>query len=109
MWDLTVAGDHDFYIQVGDDTTVLVHNCPPSEEEAGRAKADDTSALRNLAKIAKSKGGVSREDGDTLNSWREELDEPGHGIEEHTGGRGNLFGDGVPHIKIWQIHLRILE
>lgn len=32
MWDLTVAGDHDFYVQV-DSNAVLAHNCPigPSE------------------------------------------------------------------------------
>ena len=28
MWDLTVAGDHDFYIQASNEVTVLVHNCP---------------------------------------------------------------------------------
>src|SRR5215467_824426 len=27
MWDLTVPGSHDFYVQ-GADTAVLVHNCP---------------------------------------------------------------------------------
>jgi hypothetical protein len=108
MWDLTITSDHDFYIHPVDATTVLVHNCPPSDAElAGRAKSSDTSALRDLAKIARSKGGVSEEDGNTLNSWREELGEPGHGIEEHTGGRGGTLGNGVPHIKIWQIHLRI--
>ena len=36
MWDLTVATDHDFYVQTAT-TTVLVHNCTPGQAESGPA------------------------------------------------------------------------
>jgi hypothetical protein len=43
MWDLTVPGDHDFYIQIAA-AAVLVHNCdindPPSFEGASRTQAE---------------------------------------------------------------------
>jgi hypothetical protein len=32
MWDLTVPGNHDFYIQAAT-TAVLVHNCSPTVGE----------------------------------------------------------------------------
>jgi hypothetical protein len=34
MWDLTVTGDHDFYIDVAA-TGVLVHNCPAPRKGGG--------------------------------------------------------------------------
>jgi hypothetical protein len=46
MWDLTVTGDHDFYIQAAT-TAVLVHNCPAtggSKAAQGEAGVDQTVA-----------------------------------------------------------------
>jgi hypothetical protein len=42
MWDLTVTGDHDFYVDV-DTTAVLAHNCP-APEDAGAV--NDPAASR---------------------------------------------------------------
>jgi hypothetical protein len=34
MWDLTIPGDHDFYIQATTDTAILVHNCSAAQSSA---------------------------------------------------------------------------
>ena len=39
MWDLTIAHDHDFYINVAATTAVLVHNCPMMKGESRIARA----------------------------------------------------------------------
>jgi hypothetical protein len=44
MWDLTIAGDHDFYIHTVDATTVLVHNCPPTFDGMPEGMDDDEVA-----------------------------------------------------------------
>jgi RHS repeat-associated protein len=45
MWDLTVPGPHDFYLQAGA-VAVLVHNCPAGPAPAGSGL---TSVLKNFA------------------------------------------------------------
>jgi len=42
MWDLTVPGDHDFYVMAGD-TPVLVHNCTTEEAAPTPAKGSRAS------------------------------------------------------------------
>ena len=37
MWDLSVPGDHDFFVTAGD-SAVLVHNCPTEEGSQGSAE-----------------------------------------------------------------------
>ena len=45
MWDLTVTGDHDFYIQAAT-TAILVHNCNTAAEDAGSGAGTDPAAHR---------------------------------------------------------------
>jgi hypothetical protein len=64
MWDLTVQGDHDFYVTsaslgtaVGDGATsaspgpdaVLVHNCPSGADEGATAGGQDSGKLSDIA------------------------------------------------------------
>jgi hypothetical protein len=44
MWDLTVTGDHDFYVMAG--SPVLVHNCPMGPEEGASGHRRDQAATR---------------------------------------------------------------
>ena len=41
MWDLTVAGDHDFYIQASTSATVMVHNCNVPPANGSSMSVDD--------------------------------------------------------------------
>jgi hypothetical protein len=108
MWDLTITSDHDFYIHTVDAGTVLVHNCPSDAdlEAAGRARGSGPRALKQLAKEANENGGVTREDADTLDGWREEYGVKGHGTDIIHSNHAGEF-DGVPHIRIGSIHIRI--
>ncbi|GAA1983133.1 hypothetical protein [Catenulispora subtropica] len=80
MWDLSVPGDHDFYVVAGN-ASVLVHNCPPvalrssrlTEKELQRvsfryqryATGTDTEVTWNY------NGEVTEVDGDT-GTWIQE-------------------------------------
>jgi hypothetical protein len=44
MWDLTVNGDHDFYVDTLT-TAVLAHNCPDPEDGSAVAFRSDTSHI----------------------------------------------------------------
>lgn len=48
MWDLTVPGPHDFYVQAAA-TAVLVHNCPTYDEALAQVENVDVSTAPNKA------------------------------------------------------------
>jgi len=58
MWDLTVANDHDFYINVAT-TAVLVHNCPMMKGESRIARATGYTSRQIGRAIESVKQGAS--------------------------------------------------
>jgi hypothetical protein len=52
MWDLTIPGDHDFYIDTAI-TAVLVHNCKISSFSASGEELDPNDAGGNLTRAGR--------------------------------------------------------
>jgi RHS repeat-associated protein len=78
MWDLTIAGDHDFYVGTIA-TPVLVHNCPePSgpDSEPIRPEAQGTAGVERTAQEIEQAGGevIGREVGFKAAGYRVRAD-----------------------------------
>lgn len=70
MWDLTVTGDHDFYIRAAN-SAVLVHNCPEPGERISPA-AQGAAGVEQTASDIEQAGGriLGREIGIKAAGWR---------------------------------------